>query len=48
MGISQAYLRYISGMNQVYIKHLSDIVPPSPSIMMLQPEKTCRQLARRK
>ena len=39
-GISQAYRMYISGKNQLYLRQLSDIAPPAPSIMLSQPKKT--------
>ena len=51
MNISQTslvYIRYISGKNQLYLRQLSDIAPPAPSIMLSQPKKTYRHMARRK
>ena len=39
---------YISGKNQLYPRQLSDIAPPAPSIMLSQPKKTYRHMARRK
>ena len=47
----KANLRYISnfsGIYQVYLRLLSDIASPEPSIMMPKPRKTNEQLARRK